>query len=101
MADAVRNTIELNIYDEDLEIVKAYKTYGIRWKAFKKIMSMQDELNAIKNMEDEQAIEKINEVLKLVYPNITDDDLDEAFYGDLENCFMQAVNVAKRQAKNS
>ena len=101
MADAVRNTIELNIYDEDLEIVKTYKTYGIRWKAFKKIMSMQDELNELKGMEDEEAIEKINDVLKLVYPNLTDEDIDEAYFEDLFNCFEQAVNVAQRMAKNS
>lgn len=101
MADAVRNTIELNIYDEDLEIVKTYKTYGIRWKAFKKIMGMQDELDAMKEMEDEQAIEKIAEVLRLVYPDLTDEDLDEAYYEDLYNSFNQAVNVANRMAKNS
>ena len=101
MADAVRNTIELNIYDDDLEIVKTYKTYGIRWKAFKQIMGMQDELDAMKDMDDEQAIEKISDVLRLVYPDLTDGDLDEAYYEDLFNCFMQAVNVAKRMAKNS
>lgn len=101
MADAVRNTIELNIYDEDLEIVKTYKTYGIRWKAFKKIMSMQDELNELKGMEDEEAIEKINDVLRLIYPDLTDEHLEEAYFEDLFNCFEQAVNVAKRMAKNS
>lgn len=101
MADAVRNTIELNIYNEDLEIVKTYQTYGIRWKAFKQIMGMQDELDALKEMEDAKAIEKIHEVLRLVYPTLTETDLDEAYTEDLFNCFMQAVNVAKRMAKNS
>lgn len=101
MTDAIRNTIELNIYDDELEIVKTYKTYGIRWKAFKKIMSMQDELDELKNASDEQAVEKISEVLKLVYPNLTDEDIEEAFYEDLFHCFMQATNVAKRMAKNS
>ena len=101
MADAVRNTIELNIYNEDLEIVKTYQTYGIRWKAFKKIMGMQDELDALEKMGDEQACETINGILRLVFPNLTDEDLDEAFYGDLYNCYMQAVNVANRMAKNS
>lgn len=101
MADAVRNTIEINIYDEELEIVKTYKTYGIRWKAFKKIMSMQDELDDLKNASDEQAVEKMNEVLKLVFPNLTEEDIEEAFYEDLFNCFMQATNIAKRMAKNS
>ena len=101
MADAVRNTIELNIYDEDLEVVKTYQTYGIRWKAFKKIMSMQDELDAVKDAEDEKSIEMIHETLRLIYPNLTDEDLDEAYTEDLFNCFMQAVNVAKRMAKNS
>ena len=101
MADAVKNTIELNIYDEDLEIVKTYQTYGIRWKAFKKIMSMQDELDAMKEMADEEAIEKIHEVLRLVFPNLTNEDLDEAYINDLYNCYNQATTVANRMAKNS
>ena len=101
MADDVRNTIELNIYNEELEIVNTYKTYGIRWKAFKKIMSMQDELEALRQAEDEEAIEKISDVLRLIYPNLTDNDLNEAYFEDLFNCFEQAVNVAKRMAKNS
>lgn len=101
MADEVRNTIELNIYNEELEIVNTYKTYGIRWKAFKKIMSMQDELEELRKAEDEEAIEKISDVLRLIYPNLTDNDLDEAYFEDLFNCFEQAVNVAKRMAKNS
>lgn len=101
MTETVRNTIELNIYDDELEIVKTYRTYGIRWKAFKKIMGMQDELDTLKDMGDEQAAETINAILKLVYPTLTDEDIEEAFFEDLFNCCMQAVNVAKRMAKNS
>lgn len=101
MAETVRNTIELNIYNNELEIVKTYKTYGIRWKAFKKIMGMQEELDALKDAKDEQAVDKISEVLRFVYPDLTDDDLEEAYTEDLFNCFRQALNVAQKMAKNS
>ena len=91
MSDAIRSTIELNIYNDELEIVKSYKTYGIRWKAFKKIMSMQDELDALKDAEDDEAVDEIGNVLKLIYPNITDEDLEEAYTDDLFDCFGQAL----------
>lgn len=99
MAD-VRNTIELNIYDDDLEVVKTFKTYGIRWKAFKKIMSARDEFESLKEAEDDEAMEKMNEIVRLVFPNISDDDLEEAYVGDIFNCFRQAVTVADQMAKN-
>lgn len=101
MTDTVRNTIELNIYNDELEVVKTYKTYGIRWKAFKAIISMQDNLNKLKDMKDDEATEVMSGVLRLVYPTLTDEDLEEAYYEDLYNCFMQSVNVAQRMAKNS
>lgn len=101
MSEALRNTIELNIYDDELEIVKTYKTYGIRWKVFKKIMGMKDELDKITESADEEAVNKIADVLRLVYPDITDEHLDEAYFDDLYNCFSQAINVAQRMAKNS
>ena len=41
MADAVRNTIELNIYDEDLEIVKEHICKGqYFFKAFKRLYNI-------------------------------------------------------------
>ena len=101
MADAIRSPIELNIYDDELEIVKTYQTYGLRWKAFKKIMSMQEELDAIEKSGDEDATGTIAGILKLVFPNLTEEHLEEAYTDDLFNCFMQAVNVAKRMSKNS
>ena len=97
----VRNTIELNIYDDELEIVKTFRTYGIKWKAFKKIMADKDELSKLKSAEDEEAIEKMNDVVRLVFPAITDEELDEAFVGDVFNCFKQAMTIADNMAKNS
>lgn len=101
MTDAVRNTIELNIYNDELEIVKTYKTYGIRWKAFKELLSMQDELDNFKNSNNKEVAGIIEKILKLVYPEIADEELDKAFYEDLYHCTEQAINIAKRMAKNS
>ena len=97
----VRNTIELNIYNDELEVVKKYETYGIRWKTFKKIMSMQDELEELSKASDDEAIEKMNDIVRLVFPSITDEDLGEAYVDDIYNCVQQAVNVAQHMAKNS
>ena len=101
MAEAIRNAIELNIYNDELEVVKTYQTYGIRWKAFKKIMSLQDEIDSMENAKDDTNISLMGDILKLVFPNLSEADLEEAFTDDLFNCCMQAVNVAKRMAKNS
>ena len=90
----VRNT-------DELEIVKTFRTYGIKWKAFKKIMADKDELSKLKSAEDEEAIEKMNDVVRLVFPAITDEELDEAFVGDVFNCFKQAMTIADNMAKNS
>ena len=41
---AIKNTIELNIYDDDLEIKNTFRSYGLKWKAFKRILAKQKEI---------------------------------------------------------
>lgn len=96
----IKNAIELNIYDDELEVVRQYKTYGLRWGTFQEIMAMQDELQKIEGATDAGAIEQINDMLKKVFPTITDEDLNAAFADDLFTAFKQAINVAKIMAKN-
>ena len=97
MLETVKNTIELNIYNDDLELVNTYKTYGLKWKAFKIVLAEQDK---IKNLGDEEAVEEIRKIVKLIFPKISDDDLEEAYIEDLFNCFTQAVSIAGKMSKN-
>ena len=95
-----RNEIELKIYDDNLEVVHQYKTYGLRWGTFQEIMAMQDDLQKIKGATDASAVAQINEMIRKVFPNITDEDLNAAFAEDLFSAFKQALNVAAVMAKN-
>lgn len=96
----VRNTIELIIYSEDLEQAKKFETYGLRWKAFKTVMSRQKELETV-NVEDPGAMDIFYEIIKLAFPQLTPEEFDELFIDDIFNCFTQILNVANNMAKNS
>lgn len=96
----VRNTIELNVYNEDNEVVKKYESYGLRWKAFKNVMAKQKELEEI-NTDDPEAMSVFYEIIKLAFPNITAAEFDELYLDDIFNCFNQIINVANKMAKNS
>ena len=97
----VRNTIELNIYeDETLEVKKTFKSYGLKWKAFKAIMAKKQEVEKMKDEDDEAAVGLIGDVLKLVFPTITDEDLDDVYLEDLFNTYTQALNISEKMAKN-
>ena len=97
--DGVRSTIELNIYNEDLEVVAEYKTFGLRWKAYKAITAKQQELQS--KSDDDFDVRELDDVIKLVFPNITDEHLEEAFVSDLFYCFEMACKAAERMGKNS
>ena len=100
MSEQIKNTIELNIYDDDLEIVKTLKSYGIKWKTFKIILSKQSKFESLKDSDAAGAIDEIHEIVRLIFPKITEEDLNEAYMDDLYSCFMQAINVANKMAKN-
>lgn len=97
----IRNTIELNIYeDETLEIRKTFKTYGLKWKAFKAVLAKQKEYEALKADDAEAALALIRGIINLIFPTITEDDLDDAYTDDVFNCFDQAVTISNKMAKN-
>lgn len=96
----VRNTIELIVYNDDLEVVKKFETYGLRWKAFKTVMARQKELEAIEK-DDPDAMDVFYDIIKLAFPQLTPEEFDELFLDDIFNCFTQIINVANNMAKNS
>ena len=98
---AIKNTIELNIYeDETLEVKKTFKSYGLKWKSFKAIMAKKNEIEAMQAEDDEAAMALIGDVLKMVFPSITEEDLEEAYMDDLFSTYTQALNIAENMAKN-
>ena len=95
----VRNTIELNIYNEENEVVKTYSSYGLRWKAFKTVMARQKELEKI-NTESAEEMGVFYEIIKLAFPNLTAEEFDELYLDDIFNTFKQILAVADNMAKN-
>lgn len=95
----VRNTIELNIYNEENEVVKTYESYGLRWKAFKSVMARQKELEKI-NTDNPDAMDVFYEIIKLAFPSLTDEEFDELYIDDIFNTFKQILAVADNMAKN-
>jgi len=96
----IKNTIELNTYEDDtLEVKKTFLSYGLKWKAFKAIMAKRQDIEKM-DEGDEEAVNLVMEVIKLIFPSITDEDLDDAYIDDLFSCYEQAMNIADRMAKN-
>lgn len=99
---AIKNTIELNIYEDDtLEVKKTFQSYGLKWKAFKAILAKQKEIEEAKTDNAEDALELIRDILRLVFPTIQEDDLDDAYLDDIFGCYNQALAIANNMAKNS
>lgn len=100
MAD-IKSTIELNTYEDDtLEVKKTFKTYGLKWKAFKAVLAKQKEYEQLKADDMEAALDLIRGIIAMIFPTITEDDLDDAYTDDIFNCFEQALAVAGKMAKN-
>ena len=95
----IRNTIELNIYNDDNEAVKKYESYGLRWKAFKTVMARQKELAEI-NTDAPDAMNVFFEIIKLAFPKLTAEEFDELYLDDIFNTFKQILAVADNMAKN-
>lgn len=98
---AIKNTIELNTYeDETLEVKKTFKSYGLKWKAFKAILAKEKEIENAKSDNPEVALDLVREIIRLIYPTIQEEDLDDAYMDDLFNCYQQALSIANNMAKN-
>lgn len=96
----LKNTIELNIYTDDLEVKTTYKSYGLKWKAFKTVLAKQKEIETLRTESDEAALPLIFEIIRMLFPQITEEDIDDAYIDDIFYCFNQAINIAESMAKN-
>ena len=89
---------ELNIYGNNDEIVKTYATDKVRWGVFTQAVELQEGLS------EKSAIEQfklIGVILKKVFPDLTDDDLESADYEDVFNTFKQLIHKANAIGANS
>lgn len=94
--------ITLNIYGENDEIVKTYKTAHIRWKLFVDAVSLNEN---IEKETAEKQVEAIGAFMKCVFPGLTDEEIEQADTFDIFNVFRMIVNKANSinggKAKNA
>lgn len=89
---------ELNIYGADDEIINHFETDFVRWGIFLQALEVQKSLN--KKSATEQ-IEIINNFVKKIFPNLTNEDLENADVDDVMNTFKQLINKANKIGVNS
>ena len=82
---------ELNIYGQDDEIIKTYKTDRIRYGVFVEAMKLDSEDNKMNSFEE---ITAANALVKAVFTGLTDEELCNAEMVDVFNVYRQIVAVA-------
>lgn len=82
---------ELNIYGEGDEVVKHFETDRVRWGVFVQALELEESL---KNKTAQGMIVAINEFIKKIFPDITDEDLQSADVDDVMNTFRQLLAKA-------
>ena len=84
---------ELNIYGQNDEILKSYKTDKVRWGVYLEALNMSEDL------EDKTYAEQfklINDFVKQIFPELTDEELSMADGEDVMNTFKQLMRKAER-----
>ena len=84
---------ELNIYGKDDEIVEHYATDRVRWGIFLQAVELEEKMKGAKTAE---LIESINQFIKKIFPEITDEHLEAADVDDVLNTFKQLLSKAKK-----
>lgn len=84
---------ELNIYGENDEVVKRFETERVRWGIFVQALELEESL---KSTNARDMISAINEFVKKIFPNLTDEDLEGADVDDVMHTFQQLLAKAKK-----
>lgn len=82
---------ELNIYGKDDEVVKRFETDKVRWGVYLQATELAE------NLADASPVEKFKQIsafVKKIFPDLTDDDLDNADSDDVLNTFTQLIRKA-------
>lgn len=92
---------ELNIYGKNDEIVKRFETDHIRFGVLLKALEIQDKADG---KTAEEVFADACEVVKAVFPGVTDEDLTLADADDVFNTFLQVTrqtgNIKGSNEKN-
>jgi hypothetical protein len=89
---------ELRIYGDDDSIVKTFARNTVRWGVFLRAVGIQDEM--VGKTADEQVI-MVNDFVKTLFPDLTEDELKNADAEDVMNLFWQLVRKANQIGKSS
>lgn len=84
---------ELNIYGEDDEIVKQYRTNICSWGVYIQAAEMSETLQEKSPFEQLSAV---GEILKSVFHGLTNDELNCADASDVMNTFNQIVSGGQK-----
>lgn len=92
------SAFELRIYGDDDSIVKTFASSTVRWGVFLRAVGIQEEMSG--KTADEQVI-MVNDLVKTLFPNITENELKNADAEDVMNLFWQLVRKANQIGKSS
>lgn len=82
---------ELNIYGKDDEIVKRFETDKVRWGVYLQATELQE---SVQNKSIAEKFNSIGAFIKKIFPDLTDEDLENADSDDVLNTFGQLIRKA-------
>ena len=83
---------ELNIYGNDDEVVKKFETDRVRWGVYLQATELSESLEGASAAEK---FRKISAFVKKIFPDLTDEELENADSDDVMNTFAQLIRKAK------
>jgi hypothetical protein len=89
---------ELNTYGADDEIIKTFATDRVRWGIFMQALELEE---SIKSKTAREQFAAVNTFIKKIFPDITDNDLENADADDVLNTFKQLITKANKIGGNS
>lgn len=84
---------ELPIYGENDEVIKMHETNICPWAVYIQAADMQEQL---RNKSAREQMDAVGEILKAVFPQLTDAELLHADGGDVMNTFAQIVSGGQK-----
>lgn len=80
---------ELNIYGKNDEIINTFETDKVRWGVYMEAVKLEE--NGLKDKTHAEQFKLINGVVKKIFPELTDADLENADGDDVMNTFNQLL----------
>lgn len=84
---------ELPIYGEDNEVIKMHESNICPWAVYIQAADMQEQLQ---NKSAREQMDAVGEILKSVFPALTDKELLRADGADVMNTFLQLVSGGQK-----